>query len=50
MSSQKKEGKTAIEAGLKELQEAGYIKKVRVTNQSGQVIRWETTIFDTPNQ
>lgn len=44
-----KDGREAVLSGIKELKEAGYLKKVRVTDPSTKrVVRWETHVFEHP--
>jgi len=44
-----KDGKEAVQSRLKELQQAGYLVKRRVTDpKTGKVIRWETHVFEEP--
>ncbi len=45
-----KDGKTSVYAGLKELKELGYYKKVPVRNEEGtRIVRWESTVYEVPN-
>ena len=45
-----KDGKSAIYAGLKELKENGYYKKVPVRNEEGtRIMYWESTVYEVPN-
>lgn len=43
------DGRSAILSAIKELKQAGYLRKVRVTcPDTGRVLRWETQVFDEP--
>ena len=43
------DGKAAVYAGLKELKECGYYKKVPIRNESGtRIVRWESTVYEVP--
>ena len=43
------DGRNAVLSGIRELKEAGYLRKVRVACPStGRVLRWETHVFDSP--
>ncbi len=45
-----KDGKTSVYAGLKELKECGYYKKVPVRSEDGtRIVRWESTVYEVPN-
>ena len=44
-----KDGKKAVYAGLKELSQFGYYKKVPIRDEKGRkIIRWESTIYEIP--
>jgi hypothetical protein len=44
-----KDGRDAVLSGIKELRDAGYIKKICIRDPKTQrIIRWETQVFETP--
>lgn len=42
------DGETAIRSGMAELQEAGYLEKIRVRNEDGTTKHWETHVYEVP--
>ncbi|MGL4730353.1 MAG: helix-turn-helix domain-containing protein [Clostridium sp.] len=43
-----KDGDNSIRSGLRELREAGYIKKVPIKDNFGKIIEWEEELYETP--
>ena len=43
-----KDGERAVYAGLKELSQFGYYKKVPIRDEKGHFIRWESTVYESP--
>ena len=43
-----KDGRDAVYAGLKQLQDAGYITREVIRSINGRIESWEYTIFETP--
>ena len=43
-----KEGREAIAGALKELEDAGYIRRKRLRNTQGRMEGWDTKIYETP--
>ncbi|TVM03120.1 MAG: hypothetical protein CV087_06845 [Candidatus Brocadia sp. WS118] len=43
-----KDGLESVKSALRELTNAGHVLKVRVKDESGKFIRWETLVFETP--
>ena len=48
LSRLRPDGRDSTMSGLKELKQLGYIRKVRITDDSGRIVKWETQIFDVP--
>ena len=44
-----KESKNTVYSILKELNKFGYVKRNRVTNLSGKVVKWELLIYEKPD-
>ena len=44
------DGKSAIYSGLRELKEHGYYKKEPVRDEKGQIIYWESVIYECPEE
>ncbi len=43
------DGKSSVYAGLKELKECGYYKKIPIRNEAGtRIIRWESSVYEVP--
>ncbi|WP_339193053.1 helix-turn-helix domain-containing protein [Paenibacillus sp. FSL W8-1287] len=43
------EGKDSIRAGLKELEQLGYIKRYSVKDSRGKIMSWEIDIYESPS-
>jgi hypothetical protein len=43
------DGKVSVATGLVELKRLGYIKKVAVRNEKGQVTQWLTKVYEHPD-
>lgn len=43
-----KDGKASVYAGLKELSEFGYYKKIPIRDDKGHFVRWESTVYECP--
>ena len=46
----KSDGETSVKSALKELREAGYIKKIPVKDDKGRISHWESFIYETPQK
>ena len=44
-----KESKNTIYSILKELNKFGYVERNRITNRSGQVLKWELLVYEKPH-
>lgn len=42
------DGKASVYAGLKELKECGYYKKIPIRDDKGHFVRWESTVYECP--
>jgi hypothetical protein len=42
------DGHAAVRTGLKELLDAGYIKRRQIRDERGRILRWEMHIYETP--
>lgn len=40
---------TTIRTAIKELEEHGYLQKVRVTNSKGHIVKWDYIVYETNN-
>ena len=43
-----KDGENSVRSGLRELRQAGYIKKVPIKDELGRIIEWEEELYETP--
>ena len=48
LSRHAKDGLDSLRAGMKELKEYGYLKRFPVRDDKNKIIKWETIIYEVP--
>lgn len=48
LAKKAKDGRDSVRTGLKELEERGYVQKVRMRTENGKFAGWEYQVFETP--
>jgi hypothetical protein len=45
-----KDGTTSVRSGLQELKDCGYVEVVAVKSENQRIVRWETIVYETPQE